>query len=539
MLKVLGVSAPHYIQKPKNAEITSLNSSDPFSLYNAYKVCADKAEKGDENWGDSNWKTKEGRDNSIMLLQHYYDDAPKFLEKLKEINPNLLFIGSMSLGFAGAVEIAKLAKKALGNNVFVVLGGKHTNETIFEEDGEAKQLDSSPLLLMKNKKIPKVFDMVVSGDGEEILYQIGNAVNQSLKINQDFKAVYKYDGFKDAKGDWMIGWLDEDDECEFIQSTKEPLDYDKMPVTSELFNISTKFDVFEKADLTAHTMSYLSKGCVHNCFYCSESSKINGKLKQTDTAADRLYKNLELIEKVGKERYNTDKMSAFVEDSIILAGNPKLLHRLSELLEQKPLNIEFGGQFTIDTLLDEKNQNEIKKLSKQGFKYIFVGLETNNEEIADTMSKNKNKKSLSWIEKNEKAIEFMKSQGMKYGVSVLFGLGESQKDRINLMQTIKGWQEKYGLPNVVSMNLAVQHPLRFSEDYDYIEWGTDLNSEYLPIFTEIFGEASEKYKLPNVKLPTAEELRELQEYYNQIKEFEDNKELKNKSKLKECNESER
>lgn len=539
MLRVLGVSAPHYVQKQKNAEITSLNSSDPFSLYNAYKVCADKAEKGDENWVDSNWKTKEGRDNSIMLLQHYYDDAPKFLEKLKEINPNLLFIGSMSLGFAGAVEIAKLAKKALGNNVFVVLGGKHTNETIFEEDGEAKQLNSSPLLLMKNKKIPKVFDMVVSGDGEEILYQIGNSVNQSLKNNQDFKAVYKYDGFKDAKGDWTIGWLDENDECEFIQSTKEPLDYDKMPLTSELFNISTKFDVFEKADLTAHTMSYLSKGCVHNCFYCSESSKINGKLKQTDTAADRLYKNLESIQKVGKERYHTAKMSAFVEDSIILAGNPKLLHRLSELLEQKPLNIEFGGQFTIDTLLDEKNQNEIKKLSKQGFKYIFVGLETNNEEIADTMSKNKNKKSLSWIEKNEKAIEFMKSQDMKYGVSVLFGLGESQKDRINLMRTIKGWQEKYGLPNVVSMNLAVQHPLRFSEDYDYIDWGTDLNSEYLPIFTEIFGEASEKYKLPNVKLPTAEELRELQEYYNQIKEFEDNKELKNKSKLKEFNESER
>ena len=190
-------------------------------------------------------------------------------------------------------------------------------------------------------------------------------------------------------------------------------------------------------------------------------------------------------------------------------------------------------------MLDEKNQNEIEKLSKQGFKYVFVGLETNNEEIADTMSKNKNKKSLSWIEKNEKAIELMKSQDMKYGVSVLFGLGESQQDRIKLMQTIKGWQEKYGLPNVVSMNLAMQHPLRFSEDYDYIDWGTDLNSEYLPIFTEIFGEASEKYKLPNVELPTVEELKELQEYYTQIKESEKNQKFKNKSELRENNESER
>ena len=104
MLKILGVSAPHYVYKKEDMQSTSLNSSDPFSLYNAYKVCADKAENEDENWGDSNWNTKEGRDNSIMLLQYYYNDVPKFLEKLKEIRPNLLFIGSMTLGFAGAVK---------------------------------------------------------------------------------------------------------------------------------------------------------------------------------------------------------------------------------------------------------------------------------------------------------------------------------------------------------------------------------------------------------------------------------------------------
>lgn len=531
MLKVLGVSAPHYAKKQENKETTSLNSSDPFSLYNAYKICADRAENGDENWGDSNWNTKEGRDNSIMLLQHYYNDAPKFLEKLKEIEPNLLFIGSMSLGFAGAVRIAELAKKALGDKVFIVLGEKHANETLFEEKGEIKQLKSSPLVLMKEQKIPKVFDMVSSGDGEEILYEIGNAVNQSIEKGQGFDGIYSYDGFKNAKGDWTIGWIDENDEYKFTTSNKEPLDYDKMPLTSELFNISTKFNVFDNSDLTAHTMSYLSKGCVHNCFYCSESSRINGKLKQIGTAADRLYKNLASIQKVGKERYNTDKMSAFVEDSIILAGNPKLLNRLSKLLDEKPLNVEFGGQFTIDTLLDEKNQKEIEKLSKQGFKYVFVGLETNNEEIADTMSKNKTKNSLSWIEKNEKAIEFMKSQDMKYGVSVLFGLGESQKDRINLMKTIEGWQKKYGLPNVVSMNLAVQHPLRYNEEYDYINWGTDLNSEYLPIFTEIFGEASENYKMPDIEIPTVEELKELQKYYNNIKEIADNREIKNEDNI--------
>ena len=525
MLKVLGVSAPHYVYKREDMLSTSLNSSDPFSLFNTYKVAADKAEKGDENWGDSNWSTQEGRDNSIMLLQYYYNDAPRFLEKLKEIQPNLIFIGSMTLGFAGAIEIAKLAKKALGEKVFIVLGGKHINETLYTQDDEVIQLSSSPLNLMEEGKIPKVFDMICSGDGEEIIYQIGNAVNQSLIKGNNFDKVYEYEGLNLARGDWTLGWLDKEGKSQFIKSSKGCLDYDKMPFTSELFRISTKFDVFPESDLTAHTMSYYSKGCVHDCYYCSESTRINGKIKQPKTAAQRLYNNLESIQKVGKERYDSDKMSAFVEDSIILAGSSVMLNQLSDLLSEKPLNVEFGGQFTIDTLLDKDNQEAIRKLSKQGFKYIFVGLETNNEEIAENMSKNKSKKTISWIERNESAIKFIKSLNMKYGVSVLFGLGETQEDRLRLMKTIHGWQKKYGLPNVVSMNLAVQHPLRNNEVYDYTNWGTSMDSGYLPIFTQLFGEASENYKLPGVQLPTVEELKELQEYYNRIKAFNDEQEI--------------
>lgn len=525
MLKVLGVSAPHYIRKPKDTITDSLNSNDAFSLYNAYKIAAYKAENKDENWGTSNWNTKEGRDNSILLLQYYYNDVPRFLEKLKELEPNLLFIGSMTLGFAGAIEIAKLAKNVLKEKVFIVLGGKHINETLYEENGNIKQLQSSPLLLMRNKKIPPIFDMICSGDGEEILYQIGNAVNQSLKANLDFRHVYRYEGLKKAKGDWILGWINDKNECQFLRSRKEDLDYNMMPLTNELFNICTKFDIFDKSDLTAHTMSYLSKGCVHNCFYCSECSKINGSLKQTENAARRLYNNLESIQKIGKSRYNCVKMSAFVEDSILLAGNPIWLNQLSDLLKTNPLQIEFGAQFTIDTLLNEDNQKVIAKLAKQGFKYIFVGLETNNEDIANRMNKNKNKKKLSWIEKNENVIRFIKSINMKYGVSVLFGLGESQSDRIRLMEMIHNWQKNYGLPNIISMNLAVQHPLRNNEEYDYIEWGTDENSEYLEIFVEMFGEASEKYKLPGVVLPTINELKELQKSFSMIKNYRLNDKL--------------
>lgn len=517
MLKVLGVSAPHYIKKAEGTTTDSLNSNDAFSLYNAFKIAAYKAENKDVDWETSNWSSKEGRDDSILLLQYYNNDLPIFLEKLKKLEPNLLFIGSMTLGFAGAIEIARLAKNILKDKVFIVLGGKHLNETLFEENGNIRQLKSSPLLLMQNKKIPKIFDMVCSGDGEEILYQIGKAVNQSLEKSQNFFNVYKFKGLKEAKGDWILGWMNDRNQCEFLKSSKKNLDYNIMPLTNNLFNISTRFNIFNKSELTAHTMSYLSKGCVHNCFYCSESCNINGKLKQTENAAKRLYKNLESIQEIGKYRYGCKRMSAFVEDSILLAGNPIWLNQLSDLLDKKPLNLEFGGQFTVDTLLNENNQKVIYKLSKQGLTYIFVGLETNDESIMKQMSKNTSK--LSWMEKNERVIKFVNNIGIKYGVSVLFGLGESQKERISLMNTIHNWQKTYGLPNIISMNLAVQHPLRKNEDYDYIEWGTDDESEYLKIFVEIFGEASEKYKLPGVILPTIDELKELQYNFKLINNY--------------------
>lgn len=514
MIRVLGVSAPHIVKKDDNIESSSLNSSDPFSLYNAYKVCCDKAEKGDYDWSNSNWKTREGRNNSIMLLQYYENEVPLFIEKIKEIRPNILFIGTMALGMPGAVKLAEIAKDVLKDEVFIVVGGKHIIETLYAYDNNIYQLESSPLTLMKKNKIPKVFDMVSAGDGEEILYEIGKAVNYCDENNLPLKHVYDYKNFKRAKGYWVLGWLDDNNEYKYVVSNNEKLDYDSMPLTTDLFRTTAKFDIFDDCDLTAHTMSFMSKGCVHNCFYCSESSKINGPLCQVQTAPERLYKNLKSIERVGKELYNTDKMSAFIEDSILLSGNPNLLAKLSYLLKENPINVKFGAQFTIDRLLDKKVQNEIRKLSKQGFDYIFVGLETNNEEIAKTMSKNRNE--LSWNEKNEEAIKFINEVGMKYGVSVLLGLGENQEDRIKLMNTIKGWKSKYGIPNCISMNLAVQHPLQNNELYDYIEWGTDKDSEYLSIFNELFGEASEKYKLPNITLPTVEELYDIKKIYDEI-----------------------
>ena len=517
MLKVLGVSAPHYERKPSKSKSTSLNSRDPFSLYNAFRVCAEHAQGHDEYWNKSNWNTQEGRDDSIILMEYFFNDKHIFIDMLDKVKPNLLLIGAMTLSFIGAIEIAKIAKEKYGNDIFIVLGGKHSTETIFCKDTSIEQLKNSPIKLMQSSQIPRVFDMVISGDGEEIIWQIGRAVGYTMSEGLALDNVYKYEGLKDAKGNWVLSWLDNRDEIQALKSTCGDIDYDLLIPTINLFKTTSQFTVFD-ADLTAHTMSYISPGCVFNCDYCSECSTINGRMRQKETAHNRLYRSFQDIIDVGERKYSSKKMSAFVEDSILLGGFSDLIIRFTELLSSNPIDITWGCQFTIDKLLEKEIQNSVRKLSSLGLSYIFVGLETSDESIASNLSKSTQKNGNNWMHRNEEVIQFLNSLGIGYGVSILLGLGESQESRIQLMKTVGMWKEKYSIPNVVSMNLAVQHPLRKFDFYDYIEWGTPADSEYLKLFTVIFGEASEKYHLPHVLLPSIDELNELRVLYESLNE---------------------
>ena len=515
MLRVLGVSAPHYVNKPTQDTSTHLNSLSPFSLYNAFRIAAEQSEGTDIYWRRSNWNNLCGRRDSIFMMEHFLNDRDGFIDKIKKVEPNLLFIGSMTLSLPGAIEVAKTAKELFGNNVFTVLGGKHVNETVFCENLEFVQLANSPLKLMEMARIPKVFDMVISGDGEEIIWQIGRAIGYSLDMNIPLCSVYGYSELKGAKGNWVIGWLDENMKPVFLKGDGQPLNNDGMLPINSLFPITSKFSVFD-ADLTAHAMSYLSPGCVYDCSYCSERCSINGKMRQKDTAPMRLHNEFKVISSVGKSMNKVSRMSAFVEDSILLGGIPELLNTFSVLLDAEPIDLKWGCQLTTDKLMDKNIQDVVKKLSTQGLSYLFVGIETGDEAIASSLSKSNSSNTHNWMQKNESVIKFVSDLQIAYGVSLLFGLGETHESRIHLMNTIIDWNRKYSSPNVISMNFAVQHPLRKFETYDYVEWGTASDSEYLKLFTLIFGEASEKYGIPNVALPSVTEFGELYAIYRQF-----------------------
>jgi len=500
-LRFMAVSAPQWVSNGNIANSYALGSRVPFSLQNAIRLGVRDALGEGSVWSQSNWSQKNLVKDSVFLLNYYDEERSVFTDKLMSVKPQILLIGSMTLSFPAAIELAKTAKQKFGNDIFIVLGGKHATETIYYSKGEINHHHGSATMLMQQGIIPQVFDLVVSGDGEEVIQKIGEVIGKEILNGNSIKnfSSYKND-FESIRGNFILSWID-NAKIQTLVRQNNPLDYSSLPSPVSLFGTTSSFPVFGK-ELTAHIYSDMGKGCICSCFFCSEGSRINGPVVQSGSPADRLYQQLKDASEQGPS------MSAFIEDSIILMGLPKHLNELADRLEQNPLNIVFGGQFTVDNLTNPKIQEAIKRLKNVGLTYIYTGMETINEDKAMEMSKNVHK-GQSWLERTEAAVSFVTNLGIKHGMSILWGLGETAEDRAYQLEVVTNWQNRFNNPVVVSPNWATQHPLFNQSNFDYTSWGTDKDSPYLPYFVQLFGEASEKYKLPKTKLPEISELKRL------------------------------
>ncbi|XOU94690.1 MAG: B12-binding domain/radical SAM domain-containing protein [Candidatus Kerfeldbacteria bacterium] len=514
-LRVAAIAAPGYLRgRPAG---TTLASKDPASLYNACRYAAHLADNSTGLWGDSNWADgRKSRRSSVLLLNSLQEDMQEFEEMLLRVKPNLLLIGSMTLCLLGAVECAKKAREMFGDQICIVLGGKHVNESVYIDQGTGQITHhvSSPLRLVADGHIDNIFDLVIAGEGEYVIAKIGMVVSMLDKRKSslaDIKKSLYY--LSQAQGNYIIGTVVNND-IRVVQSRGLPIDRNTLPSPSSMFGIQTSFDIYPGTK-TAHVFSDTGGGCVLNCDWCSECLLVNGSLKQVNTSANRLYRQLQSAIEVVSHDSPGYKTSAFVEDSIMLASSPRQLKMFSTLLEENNLDIKFGGQFTIDLAI--KHFKPIVALNKFDFDYIFFGLETIDPESVGGIDKVRSANGVSWLQRAEKLFCDLYDHGINSGVSLLFGLGESRQDRINLFEQIGKWQRDFKFPNTVSLNWAVQHPLKGNDqgmNYNYLNWGIP-DDEYLEAM-QIFGEASLLYPIAGQSSPILAEVKEISELYKKL-----------------------
>jgi radical SAM superfamily enzyme YgiQ (UPF0313 family) len=93
--------------------------------------------------------------------------------------------------------------------------------------------------------------------------------------------------------------------------------------------------------MTAHVFSDMGRGCVYDCSFCSERRSVAGSLRDLPNAGNRLYRQLRDAHDVIAQDHPGRGASAFVEDSVMLGGSPKLVDKFASLLEDHPLHIRF------------------------------------------------------------------------------------------------------------------------------------------------------------------------------------------------------
>ena len=272
-IHVMAISAPE--NKRGFLGKHSLKSEDPASLYNACRYAGSLAAKGIYPWGESNWAgSRAERCDSILLMHSLEDDISTFKEKIVKLKPNLLLIGAMTVCLPGAIACAKIAREILGDKVCIVLGGRHASESIYlSQSGMVSHHASSPLLLMANNKIERIFDIVISGEGEYIIAWIGEIIDNLDRKNLPLSIIEKYFGnTSGVPGRWIIGSVF-NNQLRTVICPGIPINKNLLPSPCEIFGIHSSFNTFGER-MTAHVFSDIGCGCVFDCNFCSESRSV-------------------------------------------------------------------------------------------------------------------------------------------------------------------------------------------------------------------------------------------------------------------------
>jgi len=255
-IRAIAVSAPDYIKRTKSRK--ALNSPDPVSLFNACRCAANAALRGDGAWGESNWAQTGKKLRNNFLLIYSLDDMHLLRDLLQTEQPNIVFIGAMTLCMPGAIECAKLVRETLGGYTLIVLGGRHINETIFLTEENQRFRSSvmhhtaSPGRLIRDGKIPPLFDIIISGEAELLIKRVGELVTQASQQPAPYIAEHLD---RRIAGRWIIDFPHLD---KTLVSAGIPLKHDELPSVVETFGITASFEVFG-GRMTSHVFRVCMK----------------------------------------------------------------------------------------------------------------------------------------------------------------------------------------------------------------------------------------------------------------------------------------
>ncbi len=249
------------------------------------------------------------------------------------------------------------------------------------------------------------FDISVLGEGDETIFEIGQAIDQGKGFG-DIKGIVYKDGEK------------------FIRTHPRTLipDLDSLPLPPmELLDKSKyTFKVFGSNDTV--TCIETSRGCPYACDFCSVTPTWGNMWRNKSN--ERIIQEMEIAKKFGYD------WIFFTDDIFIVIPNVKQRETLFRHLIEKGPKMKWITQMRAD--VTSRNPQLIKMASEAGMRIAFLGVESGSKEILKKMHKGE------FTDQSVDAVKILSDNGVIVLVGMMIGAPyESLRDIVTSIKFSK------------------------------------------------------------------------------------------------------
>ena len=289
-----------------------------------------------------------------------------------------------------AVQIADIVRTHAPQSK-IILGGPHVTLMHTASKREHKRgLELSDRATVDVKRLEKIFDVLVCGDGELTIFE-------ALKIDS--------------------GIVDADDRKSEHFLTNEQFSNLPLPARHLVDVDSYKYLIEDKKSVSV----IAQLGCPFKCSFCSgRNSPFLRKIRQRSSES--------IIEEM-RHLYHTYNFTGFMFYDDELNVNKGLIDLLNQITD---LQDEVGAEFRLRGFVKAElfNDAQAEAMHRAGFRWLLTGFESGDERIL------KNIKKMASRDDNTRAVEIAKRHNLK--VKALMSIGHAGES-IQSVENTKNW----------------------------------------------------------------------------------------------------
>jgi anaerobic magnesium-protoporphyrin IX monomethyl ester cyclase len=185
------------------------------------------------------------------------------------------------------------------------------------------------------------------------------------------------------------------------------------------------------------TSMVTSRGCPHNCFFCSSSSFAGRRWRAR--SAKNIVDEIEHL----TDRYNF-KAIAFLDDNFTL--NPRRVLEVCQEITRRGLDIFWWCFSRVDTIV--RNERMVEEMARAGAKMVFLGLESASEAMLQAYKKGFT------TDVAARAVKLLKSYGIRvWGSFIVGGLSETRE---TIRQTVE--YARWLNPDIAEFSILTPFP---------------------------------------------------------------------------------